>query len=83
MKRRTRPEHRVILCSDGVHEHLTPSDFAVRGGAGDPQAASEALVALALARGTTANASAVVLWYRPGDGGPGQATAPAGATPDE
>ena len=60
------PEDRVILCSDGVHEYLTPADFAAQV-AGEPQAASQALVDLALARGATDNVSAVVLWYRPGD----------------
>ena len=61
------PEDRVILCSDGVHEHLGPADFAARGGAGDPRAASQALVDLALERDATDNVSAVVLWYRAGD----------------
>ncbi len=62
------PGDRVILCSDGVHDHLAPTDFATLGGARDPQAASQALVALALERGATDNVSAVVLWYRAGDG---------------
>ena len=64
------PGDRVILCSDGVHAHLGPREFAALTEAADPQAASEALVALALQRGTTDNASAVVLRYRAGDGTP-------------
>ena len=71
------PEDRVILCSDGVHGQLTPADFAALVGRGDPQAASQALVDLALARGATDNVSAVVLWYRPGDG----TAAPPGSPP--
>lgn len=62
------PEDRVILCSDGVHDHLAPADFAALGGAGDPRAASQALVDLALERGATDNVSAVVLWYHVGEG---------------
>ncbi len=58
------PDDRVILCSDGIHGRLAPADFATVGGAGDPQAASQALVDLALARGATDNVSAVVLHYR-------------------
>ena len=64
------PGDRVILCSDGVHGHLGPQEFAALTEAADPQAASEALVALALRRGTTDNASAVVLRYHAGDGTP-------------
>ena len=62
------PEDRVVLCSDGVHGRLAPADFAALGGRGDPQAASQALVDLALRRGATDNVSAVVLWYRAGAG---------------
>ena len=58
------PEDRVILCSDGVHGRLRPADFAALAG-GEPQAASQALVDMALGRGATDNVSAVVLLYRP------------------
>lgn len=61
------PEDRVLLCSDGVHGQLTPPDFAALAG-GAPQAASQTLVDLALARGATDNVSAVVLYYRAGGG---------------
>jgi protein phosphatase len=70
------PDDRIVLCSDGVHGHVTPADIAALAAADDPRAASEALVNLALERGTTDNASAVVLWYRPGDAAPEQATQP-------
>ena len=63
------PEDRVILCSDGVHGQLTPADFAASA-VDEPQAASQALVDLALRRGATDNVSAVVLRYRAGDGRP-------------
>lgn len=53
----------MILCSDGVHGQLAPADFAALA-AGAPQAASQALVDLALRRGATDNTSAVVLRYR-------------------
>jgi protein phosphatase len=66
------PEDRVVLCSDGVHGHVGPQEFAALTEAAEPRAASEALVALALRRGTTDNASAVVLRYRAGDGTPRQ-----------
>lgn len=58
------PEDRVILCSDGGHGQLMPADVAALA-AGEPQAASQALVELALRRGATDNVSAVVLRYRP------------------
>ncbi len=66
------PEDRVILCSDGVHGQLAPADFAGLA-AGEPQAASQALVDLALRRGATDNVSAVVLRYRAGDRTPAKA----------
>lgn len=74
------PEDRVILCSDGVHGRLAPPDFAALA-AGAPQAASRALVDLALRRGATDNASAVVLRYRAGDGPPVPATTAPGMAP--
>jgi len=74
------PEDRVILCSDGVHGQLTPADFAALT-TGEPQAASRALVDLALRRGATDNVSAVVLRYRAGDGMPTPATTMPGMTP--
>ena len=65
----------VVACGEGEDadgENLAPADFAALGGAGDPQAASQALVDLALERGATDNVSAVVLWYRAGvDTAPG------------
>ena len=74
------PEDRVILCSDGVHCQLAPADFAALA-AGAPQAASQALVDLALRRGATDNVSVVVLRYRAGDGTPTPATTMPGMTP--
>jgi PPM family protein phosphatase len=73
------PDDRIILCSDGVHGHASPADIAALTATADPQAASEALVNLALARGTTDNASAVVLWYRPGEIAQEQITRPLAA----
>lgn len=70
------PDDRIILCSDGVHGRVTATDIAALARATDPQAASAELVNLALARGTTDNASAVVLWYRTGDDLSDQATQP-------
>lgn len=64
------PEDRIVLSSDGVHDHLTPADIAACVGTADPQAASQALVDLALERGATDNASAVVLRYHAGNGAP-------------
>jgi len=74
------PEDRVILCSDGVHGQLAPADFAALA-VDAPQAASQALVDLALRRGATDNASAVVLRYRAGDGAPAETPGLPSTTP--
>jgi protein phosphatase len=70
------PDDRIILCSDGVHGQVSPADIAALAATAEPPAASEGLVNLALARGSTDNASAVVLWYRAGDSAVEQVTQP-------
>ncbi len=74
------PEDRVILCSDGVHGQLAPTDFAALT-TGAPRAASRTLVDLALRRGATDNVSAVMLRYRAGDGTPASAATVAATEP--
>lgn len=59
------PDDRVILCSDGVHSHVEPADFAELGLRYPPQRASQALIDLAMERGSTDNVSAIVLAYEP------------------
>lgn len=59
------PDDRVILCSDGVHGHVELEEFAELGARGEPEAASRALIELALERGSTDNVSAAVIWYEP------------------
>ncbi len=54
----------LVLCSDGLNEELTDAQIAeVLGGHQQPQAASEALVEAALAKGGRDNVSVVVLHY--------------------
>lgn len=59
------PDDRVVLCSDGVHGSLEPEDFAELGLRHAPQQACQALIDLALDRGSTDNVSAVVVWFEP------------------
>ena len=69
---------RLLLCSDGVHGSLDDASIAdILARAGSARAASEALVAAALARGATDNVTAVVV-DNCADvaNGPGEALAP-------
>lgn len=55
----------LVLCSDGLNEELTDAQIAeVLGQQPQPQAASEALIEAALARGGRDNVSVVVLHYQ-------------------
>jgi protein phosphatase len=56
-----RPGDRLLLCSDGLYGDLTPQEIAERLAAPDCAAAAQGLVALALERGGTDNATAVVI----------------------
>lgn len=59
------PDDRVILCCDGVHGHVEPADFAEIALHNAPQQASQALIDLALERGSTDNVTAAILSYAP------------------
>ena len=59
------PDDRVILCSDGVHGHVEPDEFAEATLKQGPQESSQALIDLALARGSTDNVTAAVIWFDP------------------
>lgn len=59
------PDDRVILCCDGVHGHVEPADFADIALHKEPQQASQALIDLALERGSTDNVTAAILSYAP------------------
>lgn len=69
------PDDRVVLCSDGVHGSVEPEDFAEVGSRHAPPQACQALIDLALDRGSTDNVSAVMLWFEP-------SVAAAAAAPD-
>jgi serine/threonine protein phosphatase PrpC len=56
-----RPDDRLLLCSDGLYGDLTAKEIAERLAAPDCAAATQSLVALALERGGTDNATAVVI----------------------
>jgi len=55
------PGDRLLLCSDGLYGDLTPEEIAARLAAPNCAAATQSLVALALERGGTDNATAVVI----------------------
>ena len=55
------PGDRLLLCSDGLYGELSPEEIAARLAAPDCAAATQNLVALALERGGTDNATAVVI----------------------
>jgi serine/threonine protein phosphatase PrpC len=56
-----RPDDRLLLCSDGIYGNLTTKEIPERLAAPDCAAATQSLVALALERGGTDNATAVVI----------------------
>ncbi|MHB8723137.1 MAG: type VI secretion system-associated protein TagF [Steroidobacteraceae bacterium] len=56
-----RPDDRLLLCSDGLYGDLTTKEIAERLAAPDCAEATQSLVALALERGGTDNATAVVI----------------------
>jgi serine/threonine protein phosphatase PrpC len=55
------PGDRLLLCSDGLYGDLTSEEIAARLAAPNCAAATQSLVALALERGGTDNATAVVI----------------------
>lgn len=55
---------RFLLCSDGVHGWLTPTELAELVAQGSPEAAARELVAAALERGSNDNVTAVVVEIR-------------------
>jgi serine/threonine protein phosphatase PrpC len=56
------PGDRLLLCSDGLHEPLTPARLgAALGGEPDARAAATRLVREALERGTRDNVTALVI----------------------
>lgn len=69
------PDDCVVLCSDGVHGHVEPEEFADLGRRGSPESVSQTLIELAMERGSTDNVSALVIWYQPSP-----AATPAGDT---
>ncbi|WP_245516508.1 PP2C family protein-serine/threonine phosphatase [Methylobacterium segetis] len=67
------PGDTFLICSDGLTGHAEPEDIRARLDGAEPQAACDALVALALERGGTDNVTVVVVRYDPAPGpdGPG------------
>lgn len=57
----TRPGDRLVLCSDGVHGHVTLETLQAAGTDADCQAAAERLVRAAIEGGSRDDATAVVL----------------------
>ncbi len=55
-----RPADRLVLCSDGLTRHVTPEEIATTVGAQPADAAADALVALANARGGEDNVTVVL-----------------------
>ena len=59
------PEDRVVLVSDGVHGAVEPDDVATLVLQNPPQEASQALIDLALERGSSDNVTAAVVTFEP------------------
>ncbi len=59
------PEDRLLLCSDGFFDVLTPEDYVGIVTIDDPQGSATRLAALAMERGTTDNVSTVVVAVSP------------------
>jgi len=59
------PEDRIVLCSDGVHGSVEPEEVADLVLHQSPTEASQALVDLAMAHGSTDNVTAAVITYEP------------------
>jgi serine/threonine protein phosphatase PrpC len=59
------PEDRIVLCSDGVHGSVEPEEVADLVLHQSPAEASQALVDLAMAHGSTDNVTAAVITYEP------------------
>jgi serine/threonine protein phosphatase PrpC len=57
------PEDRVVLCSDGVHGSVEPEEVADLVLHKSPSEASQALIDLAMAHGSTDNVTAAVITY--------------------
>lgn len=51
---------RLVLCSDGLTRHVDADEIAMLAAAGDPAAATDALVELALSRGGADNVTVIV-----------------------
>jgi PPM family protein phosphatase len=67
---------RLVLATDGVHELLCEAELAERASAADPAAAAAGLVELAIERGSSDDATAIVVQVR---SGPGRAEVEEGA----
>lgn len=78
------PDDRVILCTDGVHGHVEPEEFASITLSEPPEGACRRLVDLALERGSTDNVTVALVAYEPAQvavaGGEAREPAPAGAS---
>jgi PPM family protein phosphatase len=59
------PDDRVVLCTDGVHGLLEPAEIADLALDGTPERASQAMIDLAMERGSTDNVSAAILAFEP------------------
>jgi serine/threonine protein phosphatase PrpC len=59
------PDDRIVLCSDGVHGSVEPEEVADLVLHQPPAEASQALVDLAMAHGSTDNVTAAVITYEP------------------
>lgn len=57
----TAPGDRFLLCSDGVHDVLTPTELAATLGVGTARDVAHGLIELAIARGSEDNVSACVV----------------------
>lgn len=69
------PEDRVILCTDGVHGHVEPEEFASIALEEEPHAGCQRLIELAMDRGSTDNVTVAMVVFEPAKAEPELATA--------